>query len=191
MQNVKHDAIYFSALELQYFNILLSDYSMFQFTLTSEEPEPELRLCYIPNPSANFEHEPSSPQDDIKLFEDMFKRGEIDFEDFSQAVSEIELGFYTPIVRVDVSFNQFQRINHPVAHMHIGLNNSSRIGLNRVWTPHLFTLFIVQNFYQGIWNKSNDEGYSLENTLKNAKSQSETIPASHFCQLQADLINLK
>ena len=187
---VKHDSVYFRALELNYYNILLSDYSLFQFSLISEGARPELRLCFIPNPSTVIDYEPTESINDIRLFESMFRSGEIDFEEFSQALSELDYYFSIPIVRVDASYTQFVKIHHPAVHMHVGLNNPSRIALDRVWSPFMFTLFVVKNFYCDLWHAKTGESFRLEKLAKEEKDQLALLEDKYFCPVQKGLINL-
>jgi len=187
---VKHDELYFSALELNYYNILLSDYSVLQFSMSTEGEAPELRLSYIPNPSMSVELEPTNPTNDIRLYEELFRAGDIDFEEFSQALSEMELCFSAPVIRVDASYQQFKKIHHPAVHMHIGLNNTSRLALDRVWSPFLFTLFIIKNFYNDIWLPNSDDDFSLEALLISEKDKLNQLDGEHFCQIQKGLVNL-
>jgi hypothetical protein len=40
---------------------------------------------------------------------------------------------------------------HPAAHIHIGLDNDIRIGLEREFTPLAFLLFVIRHMYPRNW----------------------------------------
>lgn len=184
-----HDDLFFKGLELRHYNFLMSDYSFLQFSLTSEGPEEELRLAYYANPmSDNSDNQPTNPHEDIVELEEMFTQGDIDFEEFTQALSENTVNISSPIIRYDVSFNQFQQIKHPISHLHLGINNSSRVATNRIFTPKFFTMFIVRTFYYHYWNLSQDE-HELDIVFSNEKNKLNLLTGDNFCHTQKGLLN--
>jgi hypothetical protein len=189
--NSTHQGIYFRGLELSYYNFILHDYSYFQFSLSKEGHETECRLAYYPNPmSDETQGTPNSPTSELKFYEDLFNAGDIDFEQLSQALSEIEIAITSPIVRYDISFSQFNEISHPFAHIHFGINNSSRVAANRVFSPEYFVMFIARTFYFDDWQKKNCELFSLEKEFGLLKSGLDRIPQNKFCIIQDSLLNI-
>jgi hypothetical protein len=58
----------------------------------------------------------------------------------------------TPI-RYDFDDKSFRSGVHPAAHIHIGLNNQIRIGLERQLTPLAFLLIIIRQMYPEHWER--------------------------------------
>lgn len=194
MPDASHESIFFAGLEHQYYNFLLKDYSFFQFSLTNDSPY-ESRLCYIPNPQnnmlvTNFDDTSPDSRSSIGVYNQMFKEGDIDFEEYSQAISEIESKVSTPIIRVDTSESQYTPVDHPYCHMHMGINNQSRLSLDRYMSPSLFTMFILRTFYYDAWSERNCDERSLEKRLISEKNALDVFEPELFCNLQRNLINL-
>lgn len=194
MPDASHETIFFAGLEHNYYNFILEDYSFFQFSLANNSPY-ESRLCYVPNPQNNmlatsFGDITPDSRSSIGIYNQMFEQGEIDFEEYSQAISEIESKVSAPIIRVDTSESQYKPVDHPFCHMHLGINNQSRLSLDRYMSPCLFTMFILRTFYHDIWTKCNCEQRSLENKLINEKCEMKELEPEFFCQFQSKLINL-
>ena len=146
IENPKYEELFLFSLENQYYNIILNDYSYFQFDFNEKEDiknsytNPSARYAFYPNPFENI-------NDDIGTMQQLYDEGEIDFEEYSQAMSEAKpIGKKVPI-RYDLSFKQYKQIYHPVSHFHFGMAENSRIPTNKLFTPLLFTKFIVN-----MWN---------------------------------------
>lgn len=187
-----HESLFFKGLELGYYNLLMSDYSFFQFSLTSEAPREELRLAYYANPMSYItELQPSNPQEDIITLEEMFSNGEIDFEEFTQALSESSTNISSPIIRYDVSFNQFKKeepLEHPIAHLHLGINNSSRVATDRIFSPKFFVMFIIRTFYYNYWKKKQvDSNFDIK--FSSLKQSLYKLSEDDFCNRQKGLLN--
>lgn len=184
-----HQDIFFKGLELSHYNFILVDYSFFQLTLNKEGEHSECRLAYFPNPMSG-SGKPESPISELSFYEELFLDGDIDFEQLSQALCEIQINISSPIIRYDLSYSQFSKLSHPAAHFHLGVNNSSRIATNKVFTPEYFAMFIARTFYFSEWQKSNCEQFSLELEFSNLKRQLSTISDENFCNVQKGLLNL-
>ncbi len=70
-------------------------------------------------------------------------------EDFLEEQEPIEI-LPTPI-RYDYEPSTFNPISHPIAHIHIGLDNSIRIGTDCKLTPLSFLLFCLRQMYPNYW----------------------------------------
>lgn len=77
---------------------------------------------------------------------------------------------FTPI-RYDLDNNSYKTGVHPAAHIHIGLDNHIRIGLERELTPLAFLLFVIRQMYPRNW----------ENLLES--SISKTLPKKLHVEL--------
>lgn len=70
-------------------------------------------------------------------------------EDFLEDIEPIET-LPTPI-RYDYEPSTFNPISHPIAHIHIGLDNSIRIATYCKLTPLSFLLFCLRQMYPNYW----------------------------------------
>lgn len=186
-----HESIFFCGLELSHYNFILIDYSYFQLSISKEGDLAECRLAFYPNPMSDYDgKKPESPISEIQFYEQMFNEGTIDYEELSQALSEIQVNVTTPIIRYDLSHSQFDRIVHPVAHFHLGLHNSSRIATNKIISPEYFVMFIIRTFYFNHWQSNNCEEFSLETNFHKLKDQLTCIECQKYCELQQGMFNL-
>jgi hypothetical protein len=194
----KYEEVFLVGLEKQYFNLILKDYSYFQFNFRiAEDPKnghlnPFARYAFYPNP---FE------KADEVFFEmhGLYKMGELDFEDYSQALSEAKLSMKRTPVRYDLSFKQYRKVYHPAAHFHFGISENSRIATDKLFSPLLFTMFILNMYYINDWVGFNDkkEEYFLDkkyiDLVKSSISIKEFNEKSNefFCSIQEALICLR
>ncbi|MFW9881154.1 MAG: DUF2290 domain-containing protein [Candidatus Thorarchaeota archaeon] len=58
----------------------------------------------------------------------------------------------TPI-RYDFDPLNFNPISHPIAHIHLGIQNPIRIGTNLIFTPLTFLLFCLRQMFPEYWKK--------------------------------------
>ncbi|ELI6426909.1 DUF2290 domain-containing protein [Vibrio harveyi] len=192
-----HESIYFAGLDNSHYNFILSDYSYFQFSyvqiFNNEDLEDkfEIRLAFYPNPiNSADEVLPESTTNQLLAFNEMFLDDDWTFEEYSQALCELQVNVTVPIIRYDMSEEQFKRINHPKAHMHIGVNNTSRIATQKIFTPELFTAFILSNFYRDQWEAISGDTFELEKNYQRVKSSCSSLSSTHFCSLQNSIINI-
>lgn len=119
---------------------------------------------YIATPFENMgtleEYEKTKKQE---LYDNNFSKPEIDtylediIDEYQKYLeTESKFGSYTPI-RVDIHPDQYNRIYHPLTHLHIGHANESRIPIKRIMTPHAFSGFILSIFYPKIWKTLRDK----------------------------------
>lgn len=194
----KYEEIFLTGLQSQYFNIILKDYSYFQFNFRKEEDRtsgclnPFARYAFYPNPFESFD------QDFLEIYE-LYQQGELEFEDYSQALSEAKPLSKKIPVRYDLSFKQYKRIYHPVAHFHFGLAEDSRLVTDKLFSPLLFVMFIVNMYYIDYWKSYNKEKgeYSLDQKYERLVRASGLVrdfnstEAEFFCSLQENLICIR
>ncbi|OEE76718.1 DUF2290 domain-containing protein [Vibrio genomosp. F6] len=192
-----HESIYFAGLDYSHYNFILSDYSYFQFSYVQIfnndllEDKFELRLAFYPNPINTADDGlPESTVNQLLAFNEMFLDDDWTFEEYSQALCELQVNVTVPIIRYDMSEDQFQRINHPKAHMHIGVNNTSRIATEKIFTPELFTAFILSNFYRDQWESVSGDSFQLEQSYQRIKNNCSSLSSTHYCGLQSSIINI-
>lgn len=123
-------------------------------------------LLYFENDSFKFIPSPFDALDSLKDYEDRVKQelfdngySEDEIQDYLEDVedqyqnyldTESALGDYTPL-RVDTHPNQYNKVNHPLSHLHIGHGNESRVPIKRIMTPLAFTGFVISTFYPSEW----------------------------------------
>ena len=196
LHNATHESIFFEGLNRRYYNFILKDFSYFQFSYTEITQDPNLvdkydiRFAYYPNPANSYDRKPESTLDQLHIFSEFYLNGDWEFEEYSQALSELQVNIRAPIIRYDMSESQFKKVNHPKAHFHIGINNSSRMATNRIFTPELFTMFILNLFYRNEWENLSGEDFSLECRMELLKNNCENLNEQHFCGVQDGIINI-
>lgn len=201
MGGATHEEIYFAGLNEGYYNFILSDFSYFQFSYRELKPDPkkpklsypyELRMAFYPNPmnSSTYTDEPDSPTDLLQTYHQYYLEDEWSFEEYTQALCELRANISTPILRYDLSEPQHKRVNHPISHLHLGVNNSSRIATNKVFTPELFTTFVLSNFYRTNWELLSGSEFKLDQEYKRAKTNCTTIKSDFYCDVQRGALNI-
>lgn len=147
-----YEAIYRAALSLSYYNIILNDYSVFQFSWTTRN---EWRLAYLPNP---WIAGVNSAESLVREWEALEAGGEISSIDFEQLIAELPYFGSIPQVRFDYSVSQYKEMSHPAAHLHIGRHTENRWPLARVLNPLTFSMSIAKTYYSEAWRRLSSFG---------------------------------
>jgi len=150
--NSSYVDLYRTALSAADYNLLLADYSFFQFAYSGSGGQFGLRIAYYPNP-----FDISGISSTLAEIESI--TGEEDWENFYLDIvgSAREL-IRAPLIRYDLSFSQYRELLHPAAHFHFGLNTGDRWPVSLVVTPLLFTLLIAKLFYGKAWDVVGSDG---------------------------------
>ena len=194
----KYEEIYLTGLEQQNYNFILNDYSYFQFSFREQEDrrngwtKPYARYAFYPNP---FEQNEGGLEEIYRMYKDE----EIDFEEYSQAISEYKPLLKRLPVRYDLSFRQFEKVYHPTSHFHFTLSENSRLASNKVFSPLVFTMMIMNTYYLDEWmaHSQSKGSFYLESMFKREISLCENISDyntkdnEYFCSLQNELICLR
>lgn len=188
-----YEKIYLKGLEENHYNFILSDYSYFQFNFIENDEvphtdKPAARYAFYPNPFANMNEE-------FMKITNWYNDNEISFEEYTQAISEYQSINHVPAVRYDLSFRQYRRLHHPVAHFHFGIAENTRIATDKIFSPYLFVMLIIKMYYADYWNIiSDDENeFELDQLMVKEKKSSTTVATygcEHFCSIQGDLLLL-
>ncbi|WP_165493680.1 DUF2290 domain-containing protein [Phytopseudomonas daroniae] len=157
-QSSSYSQVYDVGAKNQDFNLMLKDHSFFQFTETTERED--IRLAYYPNPYSFIEY-----QNDRQTAESMLANGDITLQEFEQLISEGNMTFDIPIIRYDLSTNQYCAKYHPAAHFHIGFKAENRWPVNRVLSPFAFFLKIIFLYHSLTWKEKGE--YEKESKIEN------------------------
>lgn len=193
-----YEEIYLAGLEKQYYNIILEDYSYFQFNFSEKEDlgngidTPYARYAFYPNPFKNLDC-------DLAEYYALYNNGEITFEDYSQVYSESEPILKKVFIRYDFSSSQYKKIYHPVAHFHFGIEENTRIATDKFFSPLAFTMFIINTYYIDNMKQNSDTLFKLEKTyikefkdlVKVKKFSEQNSSIDLYCDIQDNLISIK
>jgi len=132
-------------LSLSHYNILLKDYSYFQFTWDGKS---SWRLAYFPNPwIAGI----SAAAAQLDSWENQEELGTLSHEEVSMLMDELEYHGSIPPIRFEYSTAQYKEIAHPAAHFHIGRDSTNRWPVAIAIGPSLFTMIIAKFYYANSW----------------------------------------
>lgn len=184
-----HESTFFCGLTNNYYNFSINDYSYFHFSLTKDGNELECRMAFYPNPLSEMDENMTSPQESIIVYQELFANGDINFEELSQALSEVSPKISTPIIRYDVSYKQWKRVLHPVAHIHLGINNPSRIATDKIFTPEFFTMFVIRTFYSQYWSSNQENDFALDLQFNSLKGRLGKVQEHKFCAIEKGSLN--
>lgn len=201
MSGATHEEIFFAGLNEGYYNFILNDFSYFHFSFREVKSQPgkpqlsypyEIRMAFYPNPmnTSTYTDSPDSPTDLLQTYHQYYLEDEWSFEEYTQALCELRSNITTPILRYDLSEDQHKRITHPIAHLHLGVNNSSRIATNKVFTPELFTTFVLSNFYRVQWELTSGSDLKLDIEYLRTKSNCKNITSDFYCDIQSGALNI-
>jgi hypothetical protein len=175
-----YDKIHRIALENGDYDLLLEDYSFFQFT---KDDAGVIRYAYyqtardIPTYSEFLESLGFS-KEDIKSQDG----GELPFiNDYDQAVSEAKLCDSATPIRYDYNEGQYVKVIHPTSHIHIGHENEVRIPLKVILSPQSFVAFIIRHIYYDEWKKSMIKADFVQEYLK-VKNSCHEVDIEKFDQ---------
>lgn len=137
--------IYLKASSLSYYNFMLQDHAIFQFSWRNSD---NWRLAYLPNPWLSGV---ISAGERLSEWEALQEMGDLDSEDVVRLVDELPFEAAIPSIRFEYSISQYKEMSHPVAHLHIGRHTENRWALARSLDPLTFTMLIVKQYYNNIW----------------------------------------
>jgi hypothetical protein len=170
--------VYIKALSLSHYNIILSDYSYFQFSLDRDS---YVRYAYYPNPFI-------SGQEDIdafKRYQELVESDMISHEDYLSLLSDKKAVGGIPMLRYENAPDQRKKFHHPCSHFHIGFHSDNRWPLKRILTPHAFSLLVFKNYYGNSWKGAGDDEEEdvsnlFERQLIVEKSNCRLVPEEFF-----------
>lgn len=158
--DTRYSELYRIGLSKLDYNLLLTDLSYFQFHCTEGGVRPGVRYAFYPNPYP------------VVRFSDFFAEQSlidenVTYEHYLQHLSEMEELMRVPLMRFDLATSDYRPLEHPAAHMHIGLHGENRWPCARVITPRGFILLVAKLYYPEAWAQQRgnaDAALMLEKT---------------------------
>ena len=137
--------IYKTGLSWSNYNILLDDYSYFQF---SRYDDANWRLAYLPNPWISGA---SDAEELMRHWEALEDIGAINHEEASELFSDMPYVGAVPPIRFESAPAQYRELIHPSAHFHIGRHDQNRWPSAISIGPKVFSLIIAKLYYRDAW----------------------------------------
>lgn len=153
--------MFLAGLDLVYYNILLEDYSFFQFSASQDESD--IRMGFYPNPF--------TPTGENHEYLKWVKEGRISDEEYSRLLQNFPPDHNKISIRYDCAPNQYAPFKHPAFHFHFGNHPDWRwpswIKLN----PLLFGMFITKINYPEYWTNYGEDTLTGGNKFEKRLSQ--------------------
>lgn len=99
--------------------------------------------------------------------------------DYEQYVSECPIKEFPFAIRYDYDEGSYNAGIHPVSHFHLGINNSTRIGIKKLIDPEAFIYFILRQLYPEYWQRILENPQRISQISK-AKSALPSIAKTYF-----------
>ncbi|MFW5489560.1 MAG: DUF2290 domain-containing protein [Desulfovibrio sp.] len=187
-RTTQYKNLYLKAIETQDYNIILRDYSFFQFSLLNIS-DCSVRYAFYPNPLRG--EQPSYILDCNQMFEE----GRLDYEEYCQLISELKEHYGVPCIRYDFSPSCYKQRLHPAAHFHIGFYHDDRWSSSIFLTPMMFSLLICNMYYFHVVHKKNDiaNNYSdeLYKLIKKERGMCTQIQSDYFSDDDRSVIHFR
>jgi hypothetical protein len=157
---------WFMYLTDQRYDLLLEDWSLFQFRLLRRRESFEVHYGYyecaadvVPYDQFLRKHYNMTVATDefLDIYEDYV---------YTQPAKP----YVTPI-RYDFEPDFYREARHPAAHIHFGRNNDTRIRAERVWYPVSFVLFVLRQVYPEIWEPAVRNSPYLRDVCRNVRAR--------------------
>lgn len=129
-----YSSVYVAGLSLSHYNILLTDYSYFQF---SWDRENYVRYAYYPNP---FISGKDNELESFRRLQELVESGLLQHEEYLTILSERSAMSGIPMLRYENAPDQRKKFAHPCSHFHIGFHSENRWPVRRILTPYAFSL---------------------------------------------------
>lgn len=184
-----YEELYLAGLRDGQYNILLKDFSFFQFGTGSSDG---VRFAYFPNPFLGATPDAVA---ELQEMQEYVTEGIIDVDEFLHRVSEIRRPQHPPLIRYEYSKQQYVESKHPCSHMHIGFHGENRWPVRRYLTGDAFALLIFRLFYLEFWMragkiKSGDSELTLDAVLATAREECRLLYADEFSAAEVKRFHL-
>lgn len=181
--DVTYEELYLAGMHEGQYNILLRDFSFFQFGVGGVDG---VRFAYYPNP---FLGAAPDALGELKEMHEYVTEGIIDMDEFLHRVAEIRRPQHPPLVRYEYSKRQYVETTHPCSHLHVGFHGDNRWPVRRYLTAGAFTLLIFRLFYLDLWMradtiKSGDKQLALDAVFETARAESRMLYEDEFSKAE-------
>jgi hypothetical protein len=176
-----YDHIYRLGLSRSHYNLILHDYSYFQYSWISEC---DFRLAYYPNPRITGLVGAEQKLEELQLLEET---GQLSVEEVGDFLSDMPYLAAVPPIRFEYQTESYKEFCHPAAHFHIGRCGRNRWPSSVVVGPKSFTLLIAKLYYSESWqNKSSYANAAAEGCVEKllVKTLENTKPTTNFSLLE-------
>lgn len=137
--------LYLCGLNLSHYNILLKDYSFFQFSFESID---NVRYAFYPNP---FIKGSSDELENFKRRRELVTAEMITHEEYLSMIDGDTKSSGVPMFRYENAPGQRKKFAHPCSHFHIGFHSENRWPISRLLTPYAFSMLVFKAFYGDQW----------------------------------------
>lgn len=182
--DVSYEELYLAGLRESQYNILLKDFSFFQFGIGSIDG---VRFAYYPNP---FLGAAPNAVAELQEMQEYVAEGIIDIDELLHQISEIRRPQHPPLVRYDYSKQQYVEATHPCSHIHLGFHRENRWPVRRYLTAHAFALLIFRHFYLEFWVgaesiTSRDGELTMDGALREARTECRMLYEEEFSNAES------
>lgn len=180
-EGTHYTELYLVGLKLQHFNILLTDFSFFQYGISRDD---QIRYAYYPNPFV----EPVDASESIPRLRELVAADLITNEEFLAIVNDRRTDNRAAPIRYENAPRDRKPFSHPCSHFHIGHGAGGRWALSRYLTPLAFTLLVLKHNYVAEWldgeSSEEESGNVFEARLIRARVDCEEIGETLFSDLE-------
>jgi len=175
--------VFLIAMNLSHHNIILSDYSYFQFSM---ERDGYVRYAYYPNP---FVSGKESETTSFKKLNELLENDFISHEQYLSLLDSKKTLNGKPMWRYENAPDQRKRFFHPCSHFHIGFHSENRWPLKRTLTPLAFTMLVFKQYYGEEWRAFGDDddpevSNSFERALIQERQNCHIVPDDLFEKIE-------
>lgn len=158
--------------------MLTEDQAFFQFGFQLDKNEKicDLRYAYYEVPTRTISYEEYLIKEGLNPEE----CGDIFLDDFDQYKTETLLKKSVTSIRYDFSVSQYDKIQHPISHLHIGQQNEIRIPISLIMTAKTFVAFVLRHVYWNKWKFYIDDPI-FQKLYLSSKQPSDSLNIEQFC----------
>lgn len=187
--NSTYEDVYLVGMRDSQYNILLRDYSFFQFGMGGRDG---VRFAYYPNPFLGQATETLSELGELREY---VSEGILEVEDFLHRVSEIRHHRQPPMMRYEYSLSQYVENSHPCSHIHLGFHGENRLPVKRYLTAHGFCLLIFRLFYLENWQKADsikvgEQNLEIDAIFEAVRTDCRVLHAHEFSEAESKRFHL-
>ena len=180
-EQVQYTELYLAGLNLQHFNILLTDFSFFQYGFYRDD---HVRYAYYPNPFI----EAAFTTENISRLRELMEAELITNEEFLALINDQRSHNRAAPIRYENAPRDRKPFSHPCSHFHIGHGAGGRWALSRYLTPLAFTLLVLKHYYVAQWidgeSSEEESGNVFETRLIRARADCEEVDETLFSGLE-------